>query len=231
MAARDYYERGLTLSRAVGNKTFVAGGLNSLGNIADVLGDQATARRYYEEALAIYEEMGSRIGSAMVSGNLGFIAAAQGDDVAARHYNEIALDAFRATGYIPYVMLALANLTPILIRLGDVQRAIRVVHEGVSLVNSNTGRMQVTTLVSVTQLWTALGRFEEATVLGGLALYHATAEQENRDDVEKLRPQLEAALGKDAVNAAFEQGKALDLQVTLADLLPELEALDEAVAK
>jgi tetratricopeptide (TPR) repeat protein len=224
-AAQSHFERSLALSRAVGNKTFIAGILNSLGNLADVQGDPASARQYYEQALSIYDEIGSQYGTAMISGNLGFIAAGQGDDAAARRYTEIALQAFRDMNQMIYLMLSLANLTPILIRLEEVEAAIRAVHEAVTLVNRHTGPMQVTVLVSVAQLFTALGRAEEAAMLSGLALHHPTAEQENRDDVEKLRPQLDATLGADAVDAAFEQGKTLDLEATLADLLPKLELL------
>jgi tetratricopeptide (TPR) repeat protein len=224
-AARDDYERSLALAHAVGDRTLIAGVLTNLGMVAHLQGDLGVARQHYEESLAIFEEIGNRHGTAILFSNMAIIASDQADDVAARRYQESALDTYRSLNSMSDIIAELANLTLTLIRLGELEEAVRTVHEGVILVNHHPGQVQINILVSVAQLFIALDRFGEAAVLAGLALHHPTAEQQNRDDVEKLRPDLEAALGADAVNAAFERGKTLDLQATLADLLPKLEVL------
>jgi tetratricopeptide (TPR) repeat protein len=225
-AASDYYERSLALARAIGNQTLIATIQTNSGIIADIQGDLVKALECYEEARGIFEKVGSRLGIAAVSANMAVIAVNQGDHLAARRYQESALEGYRSTGYMGYIILALANLSPILIHLGETQQAIHTLREAVTLVNQHPGLRQVTTLLSVVELFITLDRPDEAALLAGLALHHPTAEQENREGVAKLRPQLDAVLGADAVDAAFEQGKTLDLEATLADLLPKLEALD-----
>jgi len=76
--ASDQCERGLAISRELGNRRGIAVGLGFLGAVAEARGQSDYAAHYFVESLAIYHALGSKIGIMDNLEALGRIATAGG---------------------------------------------------------------------------------------------------------------------------------------------------------
>ena len=97
-AAREHYEAGLALRRAIAGQPQVSYSLNGLGLVAYFRGDYDEARRLHLESLALSTALDDapRIANSLT--NLGDVAGAQGDFDEARRRHEEALAVRRASG-------------------------------------------------------------------------------------------------------------------------------------
>ncbi|MBX3064134.1 MAG: tetratricopeptide repeat protein [Anaerolineae bacterium] len=222
-AARDYLERSVSTYRTANLKQRLSNALNALGNVIDLQGDHDGARVNYEEALALLRELGDQVATANVLGNLSFIASANEDYVTAERYLQDALVLFKATNQRVGLVFSFANLIPICLKLGQIEKAKIALHEGLEMsISMPRGPFQSTMIVGAVQLWTHQGDFEPAVEWASVVLNHPAALHENRTDVEKLRPQWEAAREPAQIEAALERGKSLEAANVITDILKQL---------
>ncbi len=90
-AARALLEQGLALHRGLGDKGFIAYGMERQGYVAKWQGDYRAARLLAEQSLALSQELGERLVAFSSLLNLGSIADAEGDHATAGRYFRQAL--------------------------------------------------------------------------------------------------------------------------------------------
>ncbi len=70
MLKRSYYQQGLDLNTALGNRAVATIARRNLGAVAGVQGDLTAARHLYAEALVVFQELGDKKNEAGVLGQL-----------------------------------------------------------------------------------------------------------------------------------------------------------------
>lgn len=116
VAAREFYQASLDLSRELGDTKGITGALSFLGLVARARGDYTTAQASFEEALAIRRRTHDRRGIAGAMYNLGVLACDRGEWATAERLLQQSLGIRRELGDklgVAYALLA----------LGDVARA------------------------------------------------------------------------------------------------------------
>jgi predicted ATPase len=108
--ARQFAEKCLHLSRALGDQQGVAGALTTLGNVAVDQGDTHAALCFLEESLAISRTLGDKRGIARSLLNLGRIPWRQGEYGAACALWQESLAMQRELGDKPTIAILLNNL-------------------------------------------------------------------------------------------------------------------------
>lgn len=120
----DYFQWGMDVGEAEGDRTLVGTILSNLGGAFERLGDARRAIGYYERAMAIGREIGDRIIEGASVDNLGQAWGHLGDTRRAISYHEQALAIAREVNDHRGEAQALMGLGESNLRLGDAQRAI-----------------------------------------------------------------------------------------------------------
>jgi predicted ATPase len=115
VGATAYFQKSLSICRAIGHQGQVAGRLSGLARIANDLGDYAQAQRLAEEGLAIARELGSPVYLSHILYCLGETAYHTGDLPASRRYLLEALQLTSETGLLAYLSIALFHYASLLI--------------------------------------------------------------------------------------------------------------------
>jgi tetratricopeptide (TPR) repeat protein len=228
------YERGLQLyadaleqSRRAGSRPLEANGLNSLGIVAQEQGEYVLARVRYEAALAISRELGDRIGEATALGNLGIVAKAQGEWERARACYEESLAIRRALGERRGTVVALINLGELACEQGDFNTALSLLREGLQHCRDfGDWRDAAAGLQELGELFEAVGNLRRAAQLQGAAAslrdsLAAPLAPSERPALDRHLRALQAALGEEAFDAAWEEGRAMPLEQAIAFALEE----------
>ncbi|WP_284619547.1 protein kinase domain-containing protein [Aquabacterium humicola] len=95
--ARAWFERGLPLARAAGERALEARLLGGLGSVATLRGELPTARRCFADALALCSVLGDLAERAKAHNNLGMVLNDMGDVAGAREHLTAALQLHRAS--------------------------------------------------------------------------------------------------------------------------------------
>ncbi|NRF65533.1 protein kinase [Aquincola sp. S2] len=95
--ARTWFERGLPLAHAAGDRALEGRLLGGLGSVAVLSGELPAARQRFAEALEVCTELGDLAGRAKAHNNLGMVLNDMGDIAGARQHLVAALDFHRAS--------------------------------------------------------------------------------------------------------------------------------------
>ena len=115
-----------------------------LGFFKCCLGDYASAGACLQEGLELCEQLGLRSEKASALESKGFAAWCQGDIVAAERYIDQSLAIYNELGRRTLFDMCLADLTPVLISKGEVQRAIAGAQHAVAMMRSVDGQSMLT---------------------------------------------------------------------------------------
>jgi predicted ATPase/DNA-binding SARP family transcriptional activator len=141
-AARDHWQAGLDLDRALVDAGEVATLLASLGMVLTVLNQYSDARRCCEEALAIRQALGDEAGAGTTLSTLANLELQLGDYPTARRHFEASLDTLRRVGGSPTsIGNALRGLAIVLKRQGDYRAARTYLEEGLRLFQASGDRV------------------------------------------------------------------------------------------
>ncbi|MGC8959039.1 MAG: ATP-binding protein [Chloroflexia bacterium] len=221
-AAASYYERALALCREVGNRRGIAASLNSLGSISFYQGDYATALKHYEDALAVSREIDDRQGIAFALLGLGWVNLWLGEYARAAQFSEESLVLFREMGERQNVASCLNNLGHAAAGLGQDEEARRYYREALACAWEIEALPVVLEAVAGLAGWLArAGRHRRAAELLGLALYHPATFPDVDKVVGPVLEFLRARMPAEALETALEEGKYLDLEETIRELLAE----------
>jgi adenylate cyclase len=116
-------DQALKIWRELGNRRKEGLTLNSLGSIADNLGDYSQAKSYYGQALAIARECEDRLSEAKVLNNLGLIASHEGDFSLTNEYYEQSLVILKQIGFRKGEGVLLQNVGINYAQRGDITNA------------------------------------------------------------------------------------------------------------
>jgi len=225
------YERGrelhlemLRLCQETGNRGGIARALGDLGIDAIGLKQYQKAPELFGPSLAIYRDIGNAEGMYDELGDLAEAANALGDYAQAEQYVR---EAFRVLlegeaacdrGSWEYRNLGLAACG-----LGNYADARRHLHRSLELaITAQTPSRHLLTFVGVARVLAKQGDRERALELLALVVNHRFSWQMAKDQAAPLISELEAELPPEVVAAAWERGKARDLEATVDELLAAL---------
>jgi tetratricopeptide (TPR) repeat protein len=225
------YERGrelhlemLQLCEETGNRGGIARALGDLGIDAIGLKQYDKAHELFGQSLAIYRDIGNAMGMADELGDLAEAANALGDYAQAEQYVR---EAFRVLpeGERDYDLGSweYRNLGNAACGLGNYADARKHLRRSLELaVAAQMPSRHLLTLVGVARVLAKQCDQERALELLALVVYHRFSWQMAKDQAAPLIAELEAELPPDVVAAAWERGRARDLDATVAELLGEL---------
>ncbi len=126
---------GLTLFRELGDMPGITRALNTLGELARLVGDYERAKDAYEECRALSLQMGDKQRAAIVMGNLSYVAMHQGDYLRAEALLREGLTLMVELNYKYYFGLSIAMLAGPVGANGQPERAARLLgaSEGILL--------------------------------------------------------------------------------------------------
>jgi tetratricopeptide (TPR) repeat protein len=227
--AVELYEESLALYRDLGYRKGTSGPLRELGAVAYHRGDYERAVRLNEEALAVAREFGSAFGSALAICNLADALRARGDLERARTLLEESLASLRRQEQRAPIANALTNT---LTRLGSIEcetgedgRASKLFGESLEVVwRFGFGFEGVACLEGLARVAAVRGRPERAARLLGAS---AARRDERgislspfiRADHDHAAKAAREALGEEAFSAAWDEGHAMPLKVSIVDAL------------
>jgi non-specific serine/threonine protein kinase len=227
-AGGEYYEQGLAIYRALGDKQNIAYVLYRMGHAARNVCDYASARRSFEESLALHSTLGDAVGSIECRAWLGDLVRRDGNYALARCYLEQSLAAARSTPDVPG--LTTAHLAKNLARLasdeGDYAAACAYFLEELDIVCDlrdafHAAFAMSSGLLPVACLLSAAGQLEHAARL--LASANAMREASRRPwtpvdlaDYDPLVAALRTAQSPAAFDSAWAEGRAMALEQALA---------------
>ncbi len=230
--ARLCYTRSLEIQRARGDRRGVAAALSSLANVAQEEGDYAGARSLFESALEVFRSLEQSQDIARTLGNLALVYAAEGDYDPALplHHESIAL--FRRSGDGHNLAHSVNLLADTLLSRGDLAEAEACLQESLGLSLAQESRAeQAHSLIYLRKLTVKQERWQEATLLLG-------AEMALRDEMQmplppqeaieahSYREQIEAGMGREEFQAAYQQGRGMSPAAIAAFLYPTLPNMD-----
>lgn len=140
-------EEGLSIFRKTEDKVGLAQGLNMLGNMHNIRGNQAFARLAYEECLQVCRETGERRREMLMLANLSTVAVNLGNHADARKLAYQGLQLSRDIGFTYMTVLELGRAIPAaLVGMGRVEQAACLLGASAALQESMNIRQQPTNL-------------------------------------------------------------------------------------
>ena len=216
--AERYTQEAHDISQETGSLSDIAFSGATLAGLALWRGDYNESRRLVEQALQIARDIHveSRRGFALAI--QGMLAVAEGDYAHARALCEEARPLAAANPLIAYI--ADIGLATAAAGLGDYDTAKRITQTALETVLAlNNLAFMAVCLPSAAAVLAHEGQQERAAELVSLAYHHATGWPSKWALLRTLRADLEQALDKTSFEAAWERGKALDLETVARELV------------
>lgn len=222
-AAIEYAERCVTLCEAIGYQTCLVGVLVILGDLVAARGDLVASRGYYLRSLAISREIDHPTNEALTLCQLGRLSRLLGDIPASLEYHEAALVLSEAIGERWYSASALLEMASTFRTIHDIRQACLKLWEGLEIASTfQSAIMQVIYLLEAALLWNAQGDLPQAAQwLGVLEANFSILPTESYADYQLLQEKLAHV----ELATAVEQGKSLNLDNVMAELLQQLKVV------
>jgi predicted ATPase/DNA-binding winged helix-turn-helix (wHTH) protein len=225
-AAQVLLEAALVIYRRVGNRMGIATSLSHLGMVvAEEKADHAAAQLLFEETLEMYRELGDQQGIGMALTNLGLIAHVQGHHSAAQPLYEEALAILRPMGNRGNVAALTNNLGSALCSQGDCARGKPLLKEALALWDELANRVGlVDSLEEFAGLAWLQAQPARAACLWGRAarLREEIGSPQSPRVQAAVKPYIaaaRAALGDEAFESAWAEGRAVALDPLIRELL------------
>ncbi len=215
--ARPLLEESLAIRRQLGDKLGIATMLNVLGTGAFHQGDFERAAALYNEGLAIAMELGAKDTIGVLLNNLGTVALSQSDDAAARSLFEESLTLRRQLGDKLGIAMSAGNLAIVAFRQGEHAAARVLLEESLAIdrdlgdKRGSAGELEIFGLLAAAQ--GDAGR--SARLLGAAEVLREaigaplTPVERAMWDYERHVAAVRAALGREGLAAAWNEGRAM----------------------
>jgi predicted ATPase/DNA-binding SARP family transcriptional activator/DNA-binding CsgD family transcriptional regulator len=232
--ASRLFEESLKVARESGNRTVIPNVLVDLAWIAYDGGDFGRSRKLWGEALALNRELGNVSGILVVIQNMGYAELALGNHEQATKLLKESLAIAQKVGNKRYVAACHLSLGVAATLRGDPEWANALIREALVTFLELENRGDIAeSLESLAGAVGLLGENVRAARLWGAAaaLREATGWHWWAAERRLLEPQLIAArsrMGETEWEAAFAEGKAMDLQEAAEYALRESELAPEA---
>jgi len=221
-SVRPLYAEALAIQRELGDPAGLAEALYNAGFVAVLQGDRPAASAYYAESTKLYEQLGSQKDIIRLREARVLFMYYGAEYAAARALQRENLDAFERTGETGWVANGLTLLAGIDLRAGEFAEARASIARAVGLFYETGDRQAlVRTTVIGAALAVAQGDFERAARLSGAGAALKKPLGEIATPVRMLQiedpvPIARAALGDAVFDAAFDAGRAMSLEETVA---------------
>lgn len=218
--AEAYAQRSVVLCRTLGYKGMLCAGLIMVGACAVEQSRLEAAVIPFTEGIQVARAIGSIRNVIHGLSNLGYVHFRLGSYTESSACFDEALQLARESGLPRFICNLLRNRANLYLATGDLQRVESELREALQLAQElNSDLQKVRTLPTAVMLWQQRGFLEQAAIWAGLLV--------DNDEVDWpiLRPAceaLESALGTEAYQQALEQGKNLDLDGVITQILAEL---------
>ncbi|HET8605697.1 MAG TPA: BTAD domain-containing putative transcriptional regulator [Gaiellaceae bacterium] len=219
--ARDQWNEALAIYRAHGDEQEAARCVAELGGVAVAEGDLEQAWALYEEAALRFDQLGNRVRQGVALSNLAAIADQRDELARSVEYGERAIALQREIDDPLDLAVSLANLSPTVLRLGDVDRARALLREAVDLAEEFGHTLLLAhTLAVASELAACDGdgmlaaRLIGATEVAFAAIGGHVPEGERRAFV-RILARLD--LPEDEVERARDEGRTWPLETSLAE--------------
>jgi tetratricopeptide (TPR) repeat protein len=221
---RQLAEDGLRLARDINQPAALSTSLNLAAISARIAGDYAAARRYFLQSQDISREINNPHGVAQTLIGLGDVAWPEGEYEEARQFIQASLDMRRDLGDVINIVLSLNSLAFAEMSLNDLESARAHLVEGLSLAQATHSTfLMVELLGCAAQYYLQAGYPEYGATLAGLFESHpANYASTKALRLVPLMRNLEATLPPEPLAVSLEAGKALRLEVIVAELLHNL---------
>lgn len=225
--ARRYAEQAYAISKESGDQWFRAIVLNDLGSIARVMSDYPQAREHFQTSFAIRRTFDDSQGMAAALNHLGVIAELEGDYVEAQRLYRESHALYKKIGDRGGVGYALCRLGTTAFASVDYQAAGQHLSAALQIANDiQYAPFTFSVLNGVSELLLHTGQHERGIELLALILHYERSDHEAkkraRHTLAHWGDDVKAQLGDKSYAAAWERGKALDLETIIKELLDEL---------
>lgn len=180
------------------------------------------AFQHYHEALEISRKFGRAGKETEILGNMGYTYYLVGDYENAREHTENALSLLLNGQSNHHACITMANLAAIHTKLEALPEARQVVHDGMQLaVDLENPQLRVMMIVAAVQYLVALAQSQSeqqqdtittSAMWAGFVYAAPQAEEENRTELDKLRPAMVEMLGEAQVEQLMKRGQSLTLE-------------------
>jgi len=222
--AKQLDQENLALCRETSDRVGITNALISVARTAAGLGEFEMAKQHYLESIDLSREIGYLKGIEDAFGDLGEVANILGEySDAIKHAQEclIVSEQIVEPSGIAWALRILGNAA---CGLGDLAGAKRYHHQSLELVMKINQKFYIPlNLVGIAELMAVDGKSEQALELLALVLHHPISWQWAKDQAAPLLTKLKSELAPEVVAATCERGQSRDLEVTVAELLAEIE--------
>jgi tetratricopeptide (TPR) repeat protein len=221
-AAERFYQESLRLAREIDNKDLIARALGSLGHVKQQQGDLIQAKALTEEALEIARELNDGMQISIRLNSLGEIARRQEDYEAARKFYEEALTLAKKESAKSAISVFTLNLAAVACFQRDYKAARLYALESLKISEELGDKINTGIALGIfAALAVAAGEMEKAARFFGAAqaIYDATGYKSDKVDqifFDRYTEEARAAIGEEAFEAAFSEGKAMRLKKAVA---------------
>ena len=161
--AITYYEKGLKISSAFGDRSGIANDNGNLGNVYHSLGEYEKAITYYEIGLEISSAIGDHLGIACQNGNLGSAYVNLAEYNKAITYLEKGLQIGSAIGDLSGIAGDNGNLGNAYLGLGEYDKAITYYEKGLEITSAIGDRLGIASNNgNLGNVYRSLGEYEKA---------------------------------------------------------------------
>jgi tetratricopeptide (TPR) repeat protein len=220
--AERHYLASLDAAREIGNQGAVASASGSLAAVARRRRRYADAERYHREAVDISRETGNRSTLAYHLDNLGTLALLQGDYQRATCHFEDTLTLCRENGDLWQEATTLCHLGHLHAVMGQAEHAWRCFRQALCITaQSGNTLLTMSLFPPIASLMADSGEWEQAAELLGLTLAcpDTLIGYVGEWCVEPALAVLREALTVEALEAALERGKGLDVEQVVGEIL------------
>jgi predicted ATPase/Tfp pilus assembly protein PilF len=219
--ALQYLQEASELFEQLAMPWYLAATLVHMGNASLGMGDLNNARVYLDQAFQISQQIGENWLISFILNNYGEVARTEGDFHKAQLYYEESEGLLRAMGDIGDLARLVHNLGCVAQHMGDLAVAEERFNESLAMfIKLGNQRGMAECLSSLAGLWSERSQMLPATKLLGAAqaLLDATGATwwpADRVEVERILENLQLSLEHDQFEAAWEEGKKMNLEAAI----------------
>lgn len=222
-AAQAQQEEALEIYRKQGDRRGIGRALHNLGLVAMEKAEHSAARSLLEQSVEIFRELGTPPG--ILLSNLGFVAQQLGDHARAQALYEEALAIQRRLGDRATIAILTHNLGSALCLQGDHTRAKALLKEALAIWNELASRLW---LASSLEDFAALAWLQAQPARAACLWGRAASLREEIGSARSPSAQAtldaqaaaaRAAMGDEAFDAAWAEGRTLPLEPVIRELL------------
>jgi tetratricopeptide (TPR) repeat protein len=216
-----FYQECLALVREKGDRRMTAILLACLGHVHYLKKENTEAQQAFEESLEICQATDDQHEMGMAYGNLGNVARAQGDYARAREHFLQSIELLERTGERWGLCLNTKRLGHCYSEMGEIELAWETYRRAMQLaLQHDLPAEMLEILLGLAGLLARQGEPGRAIELASLVLAQSATSMDTRESAMQLLGEIECSLPEGEFAAAWQRGRALQLQAVAESYLP-----------